>query len=275
MITAMRILGPLVLSAVAIASPAHASCIDQQEPRSQAVAADDRLDPDRPHLPEASTAVGKGRLLLEGGYTFSAGRSSSSSHAYPEALLRIGLFADWFEFRIGQSLVTQQRMVSAVTSRASGAQDLYLGVKLAATVRGKLAPRIALIPQLTVPTGSDSLTGGRVLPGLNVDGSWEINDRFGFEVVVGANGVADGAGQSHPEFAVGVTPVVQLNRRLEAFAEWDVYYPWNRGQAQRQYAVGGLVCFLTRDLAIDFRAGVGLNGQANRFLVGTGFAVRH
>jgi hypothetical protein len=28
----------------------------------------DRLDPDRPHLPEASTTVGKGRMTLEGGY---------------------------------------------------------------------------------------------------------------------------------------------------------------------------------------------------------------
>jgi hypothetical protein len=30
----------------------------------------ERLDPDRPHLPEASTTVGKGRMILEGGYTF-------------------------------------------------------------------------------------------------------------------------------------------------------------------------------------------------------------
>jgi hypothetical protein len=32
-----------------------------------------RVDPDRPHLPEASTAVGKGHVLLEGGYRCVAG----------------------------------------------------------------------------------------------------------------------------------------------------------------------------------------------------------
>src|SRR5215470_5431940 len=48
-----------------------------------------RLDPDRPHLPEASTTVGKGRLLLESGYTFSQKSPSFRSHSYPEAVVRI------------------------------------------------------------------------------------------------------------------------------------------------------------------------------------------
>jgi len=37
----------------------------------------------------------------------------------------------------------------------------------------------------------------------------------------------------------------------------------------------GLVFFPTKKFAVDFRAGAGLNGQANRFLIGTGFAFRH
>ncbi len=64
---------------------------------------EDRIDPDRPHFPEASTTVGKGRVVLESGYTFMEKRSSFSSQTYPEALLRVGMFAEWFEFRIGQS----------------------------------------------------------------------------------------------------------------------------------------------------------------------------
>src|SRR5712664_1842146 len=40
-----------------------------------------RLDPDRPHLPESSTAVGKGRIVLESGYTFSEKGSSFTSQS--------------------------------------------------------------------------------------------------------------------------------------------------------------------------------------------------
>jgi len=36
-----------------------------------------------------------------------------------------------------------------------------------------------------------------------------------------------------------------------------------------------LVYFITEDVAVDIRAGVGLNQQANDFRAGMGFAVRY
>jgi len=135
---------------------------------------EDRIDPDRPHFPEASTTVGKGRVALESGYTFTEKRSSFSSQTYPEALLRVGMFAEWFELRIGQNFLRQEQTVAGTTTRESGAQDLYLGVKLALIEQDGYVPQIALIPQMTVPTGSKAVTAGRVLPGLNVDCGWEV-----------------------------------------------------------------------------------------------------
>src|SRR6202040_1852974 len=90
----------------------------------------DRLEPDRPHFPEASTTVGNGRAILESGYTFTKKGTSFSSHSYPEALLRAGVFADWLELRIGQSFVNQRQTEDGMTTSANGAQDLYLGMKL-------------------------------------------------------------------------------------------------------------------------------------------------
>src|SRR5215472_3560562 len=55
---------------------------------------EDRLDPDRPHLPEATTTVGLGRAVLESGYTFTSKGASFASHSMPEALLRVGVLAD-------------------------------------------------------------------------------------------------------------------------------------------------------------------------------------
>jgi len=43
----------------------------------------------------------------------------------------------------------------------------------------------------------------------------------------------------------------------------------------RQEAVSGLVYFITKDIAVDIRAGIGLNRKARDFLAGAGFVVRY
>jgi len=244
-------------------------------------AEDDHLDPDRPHFPEATTAVGKGRAVLESGYTlntFNQKGSSFLSHGWPEALLRVGMLADWFEVRIGQSFLNQRTTEAGVTRTASGAQDLYLGMKLAVTEQKGILPAIAVIPQMTVPTGRSAVSAGRTLPGINVDLGWDvIKDLFGIEVLIANNRVPGEARSAHLETATGLTGVFHLTRTLELFVEWDAYYPIGAiGPAgPRHYAVGGLVYFVTPNLAVDARAGVGLNDRSNDFVGGFGFAARY
>jgi len=241
---------------------------------------DERLDPDRPHFPEATTAVGKDRAVLESGYTLSKKGSSFLSQSYPESLLRVGMFADWFEFRIGQNFLHEEEKTGGTTNVRTGAQDLYLGMKFALTQQKDLLPAIAVIPQMTVPTGSSTLTSNRVLPGLNVDMSWEIvKNFFSVEVLVGNNEVAgkyaDEIHTSHFETSTGITGVFQVTRKLEAFAEWDAIYQIDGAErGPRHYAVGGLVYFISSDLEVDGRVGVGLNDRSNNLIGGVGFAVR-
>ena len=268
-----------------VAQPTHKTVLGSlfgiNETPSDAEESDEegRIDPDRPHLPEASTTVGKGRIVLESGYTFTEKGSSLRSHSFPEALLRIGLFAEWFEFRIGQNFLSADQTVGGLRTTANGAQDLYLGAKFALIEQWRYVPEVALIPQMTVPTGSKSLTAGRVLPGINVDCSWKVVPRlFSIEVVIATNQVRDDIHQSHLEVTTGLTSVVQLTHNLEAFVEWDAFYSataTRAASAPRDYAVGGLVYFITKNLEVDVRAGVGLTRQANDVLAGTGFAVRY
>jgi hypothetical protein len=197
----------------------------------------------------------------------------------PEALLRVGMFADWFEFRIGQDTLHQRQTVDEVTTTASGAKDLYLGVKLALTEQKGWLPATVVIPQTTVPTGSAGVTAGRVLPGVNVDFGWEvIKDVFNIELLIANNFVQDDlGGGSHHELATGLTAAFQLTKKLEFFAEWDAFYPTGGvgSAAPRNYAVAGLVYFVTPDFQLDMRAGVGLNHASNDFLTGVGFAARY
>src|SRR5262245_32484117 len=80
-------------------------------PKPRPSAEEDRLEPDRPHFPEAVTAAGKGRVILESGYTFNSNGSAFTSHAFPEMLWRVGMFSDWFEFRFGQSFLHQREQL--------------------------------------------------------------------------------------------------------------------------------------------------------------------
>jgi len=238
---------------------------------------DSRIDPDRPHFPEAATTVGLGRAVLESGYTFSQKAGEQLSHSYPEALIRVGAFADWFELRVGQNLVSERRTMGGLTETSSGFQDLYLGAKIALTQQNGLIPEAALIPQMTVPTGSSDQTAHRVLAGLNADFSWDIvKDRFGIELLVANNQIRDELGGIQYQLATGLTGVFQASKQLELFAEWDAFYVSGGldSTLPQHYAVGGLVYFVTPNLAVDARAGVGLNHRSNDVLAGVGFAIR-
>ncbi len=238
---------------------------------------EDRLDPDRPHFPEASTAVGNGRVMLESGYTFSSKGATFAAHTVPEALMRVGMLADWFEFRVGQSFLQQRETLAGVTTTKSGFQDLYLGAKIAMMEQHGWLPAVALIPQMTVPTGARAVTGSRTLPGVNSDFSWDIvKGLFGIELLVASNRVQDEGRSSRFELATGLTGTFQLTKRLESFIEWDAFYPTSGigPAAPRHYAVAGLVYFISPNLAVDARFGAGLNHSSNDFVAGLGFAVR-
>ena len=214
--------------------------------------------------------------MLEAGYTFSK-KGSSFAHSLPEALLRVGVLAEWFEFRISQNAAFQRQTSDRVTTNISGMQDLYLGFKVAVMEQYGLFPAVAVIPQMTVPTGNWPLTAGRVLPGVNVDLSWEvIKDFFAIEVLIANNAVRDEMVGARHELGTGFTGAFQLTKKLEAFIEWDAFYP-SRGigpSGPRHYAVGGLVYFLTPNLAVDVRAGIGLNNRSDDVITGVGFAAR-
>src|SRR5262249_40769026 len=155
--------------------------------------------------------------------------SSFRQHSYPEALLRIGAFADWLEFRVAQNFISGtghvpgpaelERPAHTTSESASGAQDLNLGIKLGLTEQKRLLPESALILQMTVPTGSGQFTNGEVLPGVNYDFSWEVvKERFSIEGVISANGARDDVDHSYVSVATGLTGICNLTRDLEMFS---------------------------------------------------------
>ena len=239
------------------------------------------LASDRPDFTEASSTVGKGRVQLESGYTFTGDRSGSEktlSHSYPEALLRVGMIADWFEFRIGQNFGNTTGHTPQGVFHTGGSEDLDLGVKLGLTEQKGVFPELALVLQTLVPTGQREITTGRVLPGLNLLYGWDvIKDKVTLAGSTQANrAIADGHG--YVEMAQSLSVGYSFTPKLASYTEWFAFFPAGAtapGITAQHYLDGGFTYKVTPNFQLDIRAGIGLSRRADDFFAGTGFAIRY
>lgn len=237
------------------------------------------IETDRPDFTEASTTVGKGRIQLESGYTYASDGKNGASHSYPEALFRIGMFADWFELRLAQNFLHERVPGQGVTNFNAGGDDFYFGCKLALTEQRKFLPESALILQATAPTGHNSLTSGQFLPGFNYLYGWDvIEDKISMGGSTQANRAVDGTSNAYIELAQSMTIGYSLTKKLSAYTEWFAFFPsgsTDPDTGPEHYFDGGFTYLLTNNFQLDIRAGVGLNRHADNFFVGSGFAVRY
>ena len=243
----------------------------------------DTIVTDRPDFTEASSTVGRGRVQLEAGYTYFRDRSGGATQVtqtYPEALLRIGLFADWFELRLGQTYVhSRTTAFGQTTEHLSGLSDTYVGVKLWLTEQNCHLPEMAIVFQALLPTAGQLITSDQVLPGFNFLYGWDVvPDWLTAAGSFGVNKLVDDADHSfvvvHQSFTLGYT----LTERLGAYTEWFALYPSSAiapDVAPEHYFNGGFTFKVTPDFQLDIRAGVGLNQHAVDFFTGAGFAVRY
>jgi hypothetical protein len=240
---------------------------------------DEPLVSDRPDFTEASTTVGRGVAQVEMGYTFISNNDDgvrTRSHSYPEMLWRIGFLADWLEFRIAYNAASSDVFAPpGPRTTASGSEDLYLGFKLGLTPQEGILPEMALVPQMTVPTGSDEFTAGLVMPGVNWLYAWDISDELSMGGSTQANRSVDDLGDVYLEVAQSFTVGIALTERLGMYTEWFAFFPSGSIAARTQhYLDGGFTYSVTNDLQLDVRAGVGLSHASDDYFVGTGLVRR-
>lgn len=229
---------------------------------------------DRPDFTEATSTVGAGVVQLEMGYTYTYDNDgvATGSHSTPETLFRIGTPIDWLELRLAANFMREFTQTTSV----NGAEDLYLGLKLGLTAQDGILPEMALIPQMTVPTGGSAFTNKQVLPGVNWLYGWEVTDCLSTAGSTQVNGAVDsGTGSSYTEWAQSWTVAYSLHDRVGMYSEWFALIPDNAATAQvEHYANGGFTFLLNDDVQWDIRAGVGLNEAADDYFIGTGVSIR-
>jgi len=233
---------------------------------------------DRPDFTEASSTVGLGVAQLEFGYTYSYdsdGSQSTRINSFGEPLLRVGMLAEWLEFRIALFPLEERTRSGGASNTDSGVADLYLGFKIALTPQEGWLPEMALIPQMNVPTGSSAFTSDSVEPGVNWIYAWAINDCISTAGSTQGNRRIDDSGEAYLEMAQSWTIGYSLTDNIGAYTEWFALIPNGADTAQiEHYANGGFTYLLSNDVQWDIRVGTGLNDQAIDFFAGTGLTIR-
>ncbi len=203
------------------------------------------------------------------------GTTRLTAHSFPETLARIGLFADWFELRVGWNYGSETERTSGLSDTAGGSQDFYLGVKLGLTPQQGLLPEMALVPQMTVPAGGP-LSSNRVLPGVNWLYGWDISEFLSAGGSTQVNfRLDDATADEYLEVAQSFTVGYTLSDNVGAYTEWFMLTPNAADTAQTEhYLDAGLTYRLTNDVQFDVRIGTGLSDAAADVFAGAGSVLR-
>jgi hypothetical protein len=222
---------------------------------------------DRPGFSTSPQTVPAGRLQIEGGYQFTADRGVDS-HTLPLVLIRAGLTKK-IELRIGWDGLSWTENNGRFKPEAS---DMSVALKAHVVEHSRLLPAIGLLGSLSLPTGSGSSTSNRVDPTGGL--LWNYDFAAGpslFGTVLMSSVTGDDGRFFEAANAIGIS--LPINDRFDSFVEYFGFYRKDGGGATHNFN-GGFTFLLTDNLQLDINGGFGLNGRADDYFLGAGFAFR-
>lgn len=243
-------------------------------------AEEEPLATDRPDFTEASSVVGSGRVLLEGGVTYVKDKTSTTRTndlLYPQNLLRVGI-TEAVELRFvwdaGYSCSRSiEKNVGNVTHQ-DGTTDLLLGTKVQFTDQSGWIPETSLISTLSVPSGSRNYRSAIIEPRFNLLYGWDITERLNIAGSTGVGFIAepdDRYTSAHQSLTINTS----LTKKLTMFNEWILLVTHSGAvSAPEQYLDGGFSFKFTPNFQLDWRIGFGLNDHADDLFTGAGYGIR-
>lgn len=244
---------------------------------------EERIETDRHDFTQSTTTVGHGVAQVEAGYTyFYSDREEEIEHAHttPEMLVRLGL-SDDIEFRLRW---TYAWLSTDEGHRADAAEDLRWGFKLRATDQDRWIPESALEIRCTVPTGGREFSTEQVEVGLDYIYGWEIIEGCELYGSTGFGTQAWGDFGLVPEEPASDRFVVwtqsaalgtEITERITVYEEfYGIFSHGLEDDYAEVYFNVGVDYYLTKNLVLDLRSGVGLTPDADDFFSGIGGGYR-
>ncbi|MEY2611421.1 MAG: hypothetical protein RL069_232 [Planctomycetota bacterium] len=237
---------------------------------------DDSLNSERPTFTANSTSLGKGVFQVETGYLYtreaSLGSPAIASHQLPESQLRWGLFADWFEFRISQSFLSQEEL----STRLTGASDTQVGVLIALTKQQDYVPECSWIPFLSIPSGSSWASDGATRAGAALSYSWGFLESWTLGASTTMNSEIDDQ-DSSSYLATYQSCYLKrgVGEKSSVYGEWYASFPYKATTAIPEHFVNtGVLVPFRENLQWDARVGMGLLEEGANVFAGTGLTIR-
>lgn len=281
-----------LLMAAVLLAPAGANaewfefCDDFRKPaEEQRDPYEERIETERHDFTQSAITVGRGVFQLEGGYSYFYNDDHDeieSSHTTPELMLRYGLTED-IEFRARWNYAW---MYPAEEEPRTGSEDLRLAVKLQLTrpEEDGWLPTTAIELRGTAPTGGETFGSEQVGFSFHYVYQWQLTDRLTFagSTDYGMNGFGDfalaaerPAADRFNNFSQSAVLGFELTESNTGYVEWFGIFSDGRGdEAVVSVFNIGIDHYVTPDLVVDFRVGMGLSEDADDFFTGVGGGYR-
>ena len=245
---------------------------------------EERIETDRHDFTQSTKTVGYGVVQFEAGYSYfqkNEELDTEKSHTTPELMLRYGLTED-IEFRLRWNYAWR---FFAEEDDVDGAEDLRWAFKLGMTEQRGWIPESALEVRFTVPTGGTAWTTERVEFGLDYIYGWELTETVAFygSTGFGTDALADfgylpeePAGDRFIAWTESVAVGWEMSERNTAYAEFfGVFTDGLEEDVNPVFFNIGLDHYMTDNLVVDFRVGMGLDDDAEDFFAGVGGGYRY
>lgn len=240
---------------------------------------------DRPDFTESPLVVPAGSIQLESGYTFThdnEGTDRRSEHTLPEFLLRAGLTRD-VELRLawlGWSFTDERFLEEDDRGRdvwrnphESDTNDFSAGFKFQLAREEGWIPDLAVIADITMPTGSERVSSGDVDPTVKILIGHSVTETVYVASNVNMRVASDELGRFF-QVEGSISLGAELFEDVGGYVEYFFIAPNERGVDVAHYLDGGLTYQLTPVVQFDWRIGMGLNEEADDLFTGVGLSVR-
>jgi len=198
------------------------------------------METDRPYFTKSASVVGIRAWQLETGYTY-AENGRQVYHTFPEAILRVGALAEWFEFRVGWTWLDHDRKGNVRDQ--TGASDPYVGIKIALTPQEEMLPETAILIDTNLPL--DSLDRNEMNPGVDFIYRWELSDKLSMGGSTEFRRISLNRHDSAIEFVQSWIFEWAVTDLLTGYAEWAMFSLDTPPSTDTQQYIAFSMCSLT------------------------------
>jgi hypothetical protein len=243
-----------------------------QQPAPPSTEEEDAIETDRPDFTESSNNVPYRRLQIEAGYTLNS-NDTTKFHTFGEVLLRYGMTRR-AELRVALNSIA---LLNSPGANTAGTQDVMIGTKWklweAAEGFGLKRPQASLIAQFAFPSGSGNFRENALQFQTKLCLGWDLSPTWTLGSNINYTGVSSG-GQRFDQMSLSITLGRSWNSRIASYFELFGFLPGAFQGGNITYFDTGATYLVNKNLQLDFRVGLGMNGVRDDYFVGFGVSKR-